>query len=831
LTVSLTDKTRWAAQAAQKAPSVVLEIEGVSTFYGNVIIEKYALIGDEITIGDPETNPDSVYIGGLNEIADQDDAVSIDDTTTSIRQMLQIDLGQGGSISTMSVALLDGQGKITRLITPGQIIDDILQARCKVHLGFTGTAFPDDYVTIFRGVVTDVVGDAGKIVITINHPDDRKKGSIFKKAQTTTPLAVTASQTVIPVDSLDNILVGVTGPDGATVDDSFDGALKVEDELIKYTALLDTQSFTATLSIASPCVATATGHPLSNGVPVLLSTTGVLPTGLLANTVYYVINKAANTFQLSATPGGSAINTSGSQAGTHTVTNYRSVMNCTRGYLDTTAASHDANADIETFGRLLGNPVELALKLMASTGDGSKYLSNLACTSFVDVDGDAVANSVFFKLVNIIEKYNVQIGDYVTITGASNGANNVTAKQIDDIVETETGTYLVLSGVTLVSELATSAVISFRSQWDTLPDGLALINDEIDIDEHMRLRDLFLSDIQFDIYLKDTIDDTRKFIEQELYSPIAAFSIPRKSRCSMGYHVGPIPGRTLKTFDASNIKKPSGVKLTRSTNRQFYNEIVYRYDEQPTEDKYLSGIITISEDSKAQIHGYNKTLTITSKGLRSTENGAHIALLQSNARLKRYQYAAEVLSFGTLFGDGFDVEIGDIIWCDLTGLGISDIKTATKGMAGRYFFVQNKTLNFKTGDVMLECIDTHFDATGRYGLMSPSSIVASGDDSEHFTIASSYSAKFGGAEHKKWADLIGATIRLRTADFVTLGECTLLEARSNDIVVSALAFTPSAGMVMELVEYNDQELESAQNTYVAMKNAAFDDGKEQFILI
>src|SRR6185312_3953121 len=50
-------------------------------------------------------------------------------------------------------------------------------------------------------------------------------------------------------------------------------------------------------------------------------TTGSLPTGLATATKYYVKNVSGNTFNLSATPFGTAINTSGTQSGTHTATN------------------------------------------------------------------------------------------------------------------------------------------------------------------------------------------------------------------------------------------------------------------------------------------------------------------------------------------------------------------------------------------------------------------------------------------------------------------------------------------------------------------------------
>lgn len=75
---------------------------------------------------------------------------------------------------------------------------------------------------------------------------------------------------------------------------------------------------TVTMTIASPCVVTWTSHGRQNGDPIKFTTTGALPTGLIAGTTYYIVNKTANTFQVAATAGGTAIDTSGSQSGTHT---------------------------------------------------------------------------------------------------------------------------------------------------------------------------------------------------------------------------------------------------------------------------------------------------------------------------------------------------------------------------------------------------------------------------------------------------------------------------------------------------------------------------------
>ena len=73
-----------------------------------------------------------------------------------------------------------------------------------------------------------------------------------------------------------------------------------------------------TISIASPGVVTLTDHGLADGDRIRLFTTGALPTGLSSNTDYYLVSTATNTFSLATTRGGTAINTSGTQSGTHT---------------------------------------------------------------------------------------------------------------------------------------------------------------------------------------------------------------------------------------------------------------------------------------------------------------------------------------------------------------------------------------------------------------------------------------------------------------------------------------------------------------------------------
>ena len=74
-----------------------------------------------------------------------------------------------------------------------------------------------------------------------------------------------------------------------------------------------------TVTIASPGVFTLRDHELGIDDRVSFITSGSLHTGLSVDTFYYIISAGLDddNFEVSATRGGTAINTSGTQSGTH----------------------------------------------------------------------------------------------------------------------------------------------------------------------------------------------------------------------------------------------------------------------------------------------------------------------------------------------------------------------------------------------------------------------------------------------------------------------------------------------------------------------------------
>jgi hypothetical protein len=77
---------------------------------------------------------------------------------------------------------------------------------------------------------------------------------------------------------------------------------------------------TVTFATGAPGVVTWADHNFTAGTKVKFSTTGVLPSGIVAGTTYFVVDPDTDEFSLAATAGGSAITLAASpaQSGVHT---------------------------------------------------------------------------------------------------------------------------------------------------------------------------------------------------------------------------------------------------------------------------------------------------------------------------------------------------------------------------------------------------------------------------------------------------------------------------------------------------------------------------------
>lgn len=169
------------------------------------------------------------------------------------------------------------------------------------------------------------------MVVFLNTANDHVLSLIRNYKDTYHPTAWTTSDlstgTATPVfDSMFHELIPLWVTHQFTNDNKMRSAVAdeiqvKERELIRFYSTHFFRPFTIT--IAAPGLATLNDHGFTDRQEVWINTTGTLPTGLSANTLYYVIVADNDTFQLSATKTGSAITTSVSQTGTHYISGLR----------------------------------------------------------------------------------------------------------------------------------------------------------------------------------------------------------------------------------------------------------------------------------------------------------------------------------------------------------------------------------------------------------------------------------------------------------------------------------------------------------------------------
>lgn len=203
-----------------------------------------------------------------------------------------------------------------------------------------------------RGLVWELDQDTGdyRIVNSYSDPDTEPLTSAVEaqvaaeqaEANAEAAAAVAQAQALAAADSADRAedaaaeagdltaLLAFLWPVGAKLEHfgftapanflACDGALVSRATYSALWAVLHREA-TVTISIATPAVISWTAHGLVAGDFVRFYTTGALPTGLTANTTYWVIaaGLTADAFRVSATEGGAAINTSGGQSGVHTL--------------------------------------------------------------------------------------------------------------------------------------------------------------------------------------------------------------------------------------------------------------------------------------------------------------------------------------------------------------------------------------------------------------------------------------------------------------------------------------------------------------------------------
>jgi len=491
----------------------------------------------------------------------------------------------------------------------------------------------------------------------------------------------------------------------------------------------------------------------------------------------------------------------------YTGTTSTTFTGCTRGALNTTAATHDDNDNVDSFYTLTGEPIEIALKLMLSESTNTAFVSSVDVLNFVTISGtETDTNAIVFDLPDVKDTYGLVIGDTITTTGASNGANNVTDKVITGFgyETTLARSTIIVGSETFVVEDATAGVIAFKSQYNTLPEGVSLTPQQVDVQQHEDLADLLVTFPTLEVYLKDTIN-AKEFIEKELYLPTGFYQITRKGRASLNVTLPPLAGIGTKTLDETNILNANKLTITRSSsNKKFFNTFVHKYEVAAIEDKFTKGTVLFSQASKTRIPVGTKSLTIESNGLRNNAATNNYVDQQQARFADRYRFAAEgIKGVEVNLKTGFNIEVGDSVLFDGSSLSVTDILNGTRSFVARSMEVINKSLNIKSGKVKLDLLDTGFNLQARYGTFGPSSIVDTSSTTTVINVIKSYGTGVSQDETFKWEDYIGESVRVHNLDYSNDDESVIVSLTATSITVApALSFTPASTDVVNMPVYD-----------------------------
>ena len=359
--------------------------------------------------------------------------------------------------------------------------------------------------------------------------------------------------------------------------------------------------------------------------------------------------------------------------------------------------------------------------------------------------------------------------------------------------------------------------------YNTLPEGLGLDIDDVDISRHEEIRDTYLETAFVRIYLTEETD-AKSLIEEQLYKPFGLYSVPRDTKSSINYFQPPIYPDTVPVFDKDCVVTCSRLKINRSLNVNFTNQVLYKYDKSWCEDEYFGGVLSLNQES---IDCYQKreTFEICSDGLRSEFGAQNLATDASLRRLDRFAFAAEYINdLEVFFQPACNVEIGDTIALNLEGLNVTESSTGKRDFTERLFEVVNKKFNVKTGRAFFDLIDTGFrpESTDiRFASVAPCSKVTAYGSGQYNLDPSPC---FDGDEVEKWC--VGDKITIRNNDYSICEETTIVEIGANGIRTGYEAPLGEDCLFIELANYGEGQTECTELrfAYISDSDNNFSDG-------
>lgn len=720
-------------QKLSKHLAIVLKIEGVPDLYG--IADTYTAIryGDAgIVYGLP-----GLVYGGLRRLGQVKPYMMLDSGLT-IQQKVEPEQGKG-NIGTMNISLIDFNGEISKLISPGQVVDEILSGKlCTLYLGYTETSFPEDYAIVYRGFITKTTCPPGKVTLQISDCTMKTRNPLFDVPSTTltNPIAATGGSPItITVGNTAKLHQQILGPNGQ-YDPTVQTYVVVDSEIMQYAA-----------------------------------------TGILSATQILV----------------------------------------TRPLLGSQLADHDVGAGVAGsvgFGFNVGgiNAIDFALKLMLSGWNGPAVTGSQIQSFVYDYNGNFVSNQFLLATDDATLDLGITPGDYFTVSG-STGGNNLSGLVTGVAVAVNGSTRLVQTNQTFNLENPTTAKVAFRSQYDTFPItcGMQCAPAAVDVSTFQAMKNTYFSSGIF--YLRSYYDSAavgKDVVDGDIMLPIGAYGISRYGRISMAITKPPLPGSGTKLvqIDYTSVIDPDKIVVERAINmRSFYNEVSYEYDFDFANGAFSAVQYFLDTTSISQFKQTN-ILPIQAKSVSSALGGASLAQQRGSALLGRFKKCLITIELTVNWGVGSLLEVSDIVLLKDNGtLKIMNFNTGVRDIGEELYEVIDRNYQILNGTVKLKLIGgLGFALTDRFGLISPSSILGTGNTTTKVRVTPSFGQTLVANEIAKWSPLVGCPVLVHNASWSVTGSSTITQVDPTDIAALILSpplpFAPSAGNILEIAPYN-----------------------------
>ena len=463
---------------------------------------------------------------------------------------------------------------------------------------------------------------------------------------------------------------------------------------------------------------------------------------------------------------------------------------------------HADDADIKSFYNLVGTPLDLAQKLMLSDSDNSFFTSDIPLFALNYTGSGELINAVVFSSYDIERETGLIPGDTINI-------DTIGELTIESFGTLNSGlSYAIVEETLTTNEDISNLTWSFRSQYNVLNFGLAMLPFEVDNKSIESIKSLFsVNFIEMTFPIESGIDNCRDFINKELYFAASCYGIPRNGRSSVRFLSPPLTFESLPTLNETNILNMTDLKPIRSINKFYYNDILFAFNKSFIDGEFKSFTKFIDADSLNRFNVGKKQLRIESQGYdRGSITDITLDRIASRF-LDRYKKAATYIKGIKLpLKTGFNLQVGDVVFFGGENTKIADYNTGLRSLPLEKYEIINQKINL-TGTVEIDILSTGFAIDGVFGVFSPASYVSSA------TITSIIVSKLNNLdevanEGDKYIDFVGAKLRVRSEDYsydetVTLESIDLQNA--NKLNVSEFSAIPSVDCIVELAEYDQQD--------------------------